>query len=939
MHDSPAATDAADTPDTAVGRRLAVGAALLAAFALVIGTIGPPLFGKGVFLTADTIFYSYPWRAHESPALLDVPHHGPTTDTVDAIYPTRVRFADAARDGDFLGWEPLVVGGTAVGSESTSGVMNPLALPYLLLPGWYAPAAAKALQMAVAIGFTYLFCRRVGATKVPALFAGMAYAGSGFLVMWTNWQQPEVAALIPALFWATERHLQRPAVATAVPIAVALASMLLGGFPAVVGYTLYLLAGYVAIRLFADRGRPAISRVTVGAGAGAGLIAGVLLAAAVLVPFAISMGDLALGDRQEGPGDNLGVATLLTTVAPEALGLSTRGPDADYFGTRNQVEGISFVGATTVLGAFAALCLPAPRAMPRGARAALAAATVCVGWATFAGGPPLRLLQYLPVFSDNYIGRTRSVLGFTVAVLAALGLQALLERRSPADHRAWMAAGSVVAVAGALAALVGWRALGAARTAQRTDVLQSGLVLPVVVAIAALALLALIRFAPRRVPLVGLVGLSALLAAESLRFAVPLLPNEDRSHLYPTTPGLEFLAAHQGSDRVAPEGFTLFGNAAALHDIRSITGHTFNATTWMEALIAADAASFDRSPTYAALRGDEDVMRSPVLDRLGVRWFAATPQQIPPGRREDHGLGHASCDRPVELSGPVTVTLPAGDGIRGVMVHTCGVTELPAGASVTAEVRSGRRAASGRLRFTDGSVPAQQLSLAVPAEEIDGDTSLTLALDDADGRALHLATTPSGSVGLELVRRVDDGMALRFADDLRIYERTTALPRIRWAGRSVVVADPEARLSRLSGGGVDPDTVVLSEPGADDHHDAPGTPAEIAIVTDSPGSIDLAVAAERPGFVVVADALQTDWTVTVDGSSARLFEADHAGVAVEVPAGSHEVALRYAPRGQRAGLALSSFTAAGMVSAVAWERRRRRLPGDGRRHRVLTMKR
>ena len=51
---------------------------------------------------------------------------------------------------------------------------------------------------------------------------------------------------------------------------------------------------------------------------------------------------------------------------------------------------------------------------------------------------------------------------------------------------------------------------------------------------------------------------------------------------------------------------------------------------------------------------------------------------------------------------------------------------------------------------------------------------------------------------------------LAYAGDLRIYERTNALPRIHWAGRSVVVEDKDERLDRLASGSVPSDTVVLS---------------------------------------------------------------------------------------------------------------------------------
>jgi hypothetical protein len=916
-------SDSSEAAPTPRAHHLALVATLVAAGALVLGTIGPPLFGQGVFLTDDTIFYAYPWRALESPAALDVQDHGPTTDTVDVVYPTRATFGDAARAGDFLAWDPLVAGGMAVGSESTSGVLNPFAWLFVLLPAWYAPAAIKLGVMAAALGFTYLFCRRVGTTRIPALFAGMAYAGSGFVVMWTNWYHPEVAALIPALFWATERYLQRPGVRAAVPIALSLSAMLVAGFPAVVGFALYVLAGYVVLRLVASRDRSVRRRIAVAGGAGAGVVAGVLLVAAVVLPFASHLGDLDLSAREETPDRNLGLASLVTGVAPTALGLSSNGPDAHYFGPHNQVEAISFVGATTALAAVIALCLAAPRAMPPGVRGAMAAAAVGLGAATFAGGFPLRLLQQLPVFSDNFIGRTRSILGFTVAVLAALGLQAVMERRSPVGRRGWLMVGIVAATTAAVAALAGVRALDLARHAQRTGVLRSGLVLPLVVGAATVALLVVVWSGRASLRVAGLCGIAALLVVESLRLSLPLLPNEDRDHLYPTTSGIEFLDRHLGGDRVAPEGFTLFGTAATLYGIRTVSGHTFYATTWKQALLAADPDAFDRSPTYPALRGDARVMTSPMLDRLGVRWFAASAVHPPPGRVEDHGLRGATCERPVVLSSTQVVTLAAGDGLRGLVVQPCGSTPPATGSALRIQVDAAGGSAVGRERFTGTVTAAQPLSVAVPAEELHGhgDARVTLALEGADRRSLPLATTPTGELAFEAIRPTADHLRLAFADDLRIYERTAALPRIRWAGRAIVITDPDRRLARLASGTVDPDTVVLSDPPGEGDAAArpPGagaTEASVTVTSDAEAAIRVTVDADGPGHLVVADALQKDWVATIDGSPAPLVAADHAGVAVDVPAGRHDVALRYRPRRQRLGLAISSSTAVALLAAL-----------------------
>jgi uncharacterized membrane protein YfhO len=92
------------------------------------------------------------------------------------------------------------------------------------------------------------------------------------------------------------------------------------------------------------------------------------------------------------------------------------------------------------------------------------------------------------------------------------------------------------------------------------------------------------------------------------------------------------------------------------------------------------------------------------------------------------------------------------------------------------------------------------------------------------------------------------------------------------------------------------------------------------------------VDARGDGYLVVADALQQGWVGEVDGEPADLVDADHAGVAVHVPAGRHEVTLRYAPPGQRAGVAVSAASAAGIAAAWIWgDRLIRRL---GRRQRA-----
>jgi hypothetical protein len=49
--------------------------------------------------------------------------------------------------------------------------------------------------------------------------------------------------------------------------------------------------------------------------------------------------------------------------------------------------------------------------------------------------------------------------------------------------------------------------------------------------------------------------------------------------MYPTTPGIDVLAARAGHDRIAPQDLTLQGSATTVYGLRSATGHGFYSPT------------------------------------------------------------------------------------------------------------------------------------------------------------------------------------------------------------------------------------------------------------------------------------------------------------------------------------------------------------------------
>lgn len=131
--------------------------------------------------------------------------------------------------------------------------------------------------------------------------------------------------------------------------------------------------------------------------------------------------------------------------------------------------------------------------------------------------------------------------------------------------------------------------------------------------------------------------------------------------------------------------------------------------------------------------------------------------------------------------------------------------------------------------------------------------------------------------------------------------------------------DDKAALAKLASRDWKPfDKIILplgnsvSDPGG---HGFCGT---VEIIESRPGRVCLKVNAETPGFLRAADKYDPDWKAYVDGAPAEMLRADFIFQAVYIPAGSHQVELRYRPENrflpaQFAGMAVVAIAAIGLI--------------------------
>jgi Bacterial membrane protein YfhO len=141
------------------------------------------------------------------------------------------------------------------------------------------------------------------------------------------------------------------------------------------------------------------------------------------------------------------------------------------------------------------------------------------------------------------------------------------------------------------------------------------------------------------------------------------------------------------------------------------------------------------------------------------------------------------------------------------------------------------------------------------------------------------------------------------AEPIRVFAVPDPLPRA-YVVSGVRVADGEAAEQTLVAAAFDPRREVVLPEGAPA---PPGTPGTARMLEHRADRVRLAVDAPAPGYLVLADTYAAAWKATVDDRPAPVLRANVAFRAVPVPAGRHDVEMRYRPGSVTAGLVLSAL--------------------------------
>ncbi len=894
-------------------------------------------------------------------------------DLENFYHPVLLYLVHSLRQGVFPLWAPEMFAGFPFSADGSHGVLYPLNWLALVLPAESAAMWLIAARSALTSLFTYAFARSLGMSVSASLLTAIVYTFSGSSVgHWIHLSVGHSALTLPLGLLAVEkahRAAGHRAVLWLLLAALAVGLLWLGLHPQVALISTLAIACYGAFRELADGGQRPWPRGLVRLALGSAGVAApaVGLAAGQLWPM-LELGSFS--PRAHGLPYSLAATYALpphnfaTFFWPYAFVT----PGGFDWGLTNRWETAVYVGTLTLVLAGLAL-------VGRRDRHVFFWATTAVLGLWIALGPYIPLnLHYLlyqtPLFASfRAPARFAQLADLGLAIMAGYGLDLLRQPSALPALRRWAARYAVALMAlaaGGVAAVVAlawkpeiiqrllprlyltwprvanWRAEQIWPAVQETWsflnprwLIWTGFLLAGAVAI----------LAWRRSPTRG--GWSwwctLLITVDLLLFAAPFWDAKPLATLAkPSAPTLQYVLERAGHDRVISlPGSHSEPNRFIPYGVRDVNTY--------------GPLSSQRYQEYLALakRGDNRL-----LDLLGVRWVLAPlasrlPSELE-GVRFDLRLPLA-----VVSSRPTAPTpafkLAAPFPTRSI--------RLVARMSNAAAIADGQAVAEIVLRSADGSSLALPLQAGIHLAEMDAtrvDVQPNLAHQpcriaarettvDAAGRRFDRLTyfgqialpTPPFPVselafrgptadvrvevfGLSLVG--PDGTILpsdgltnaRFVERLRddttrVLENRHAVPRVFLASRAAVMAPDSRLLYTMADQMADPTTLIyLEEPVDPALLAGTGASGTARIVSEEPTHLEIAVAADRPSLLFVADPYYPGWQATVDGRPTPLLRADYIFRAVAVPAGSHLVALTFEPHSARWGLALSAFTLAFM---------------------------
>ena len=580
------------------------------------------LTGQSVLIGGDILKTLPPWftGGPMTPA-----RNASLSDPASQFVPWLTLVRSAYAHGTLPLWNQTAFSGAPLLADDQSApfsLFTVLALPFTPAVGYSLAMLAK---LAIAASGVFLWLRQLGTRRLAAIVAGVVFATSSFMAVWLGHPQTAVAALFPWIFASVEWYLHSRGTRALVAVAAAVALQFLAGHAEATLDLGALLVFYSLVRVVAQ-GRTAW---VAGASLVAAGVAGTALAGAQLIPFAAELHNsslLATRAASQAGAAHLPLKALATWLIPNGLG--NPAIDGAVGRAPNYLESAGFVGIGALCLAVLAPFLAWSR--HRSVVVALVVSTLALVGVIYGVLSPI--VVHLPLFSSANSVRLVVDLCLALAMLAGLGLDALIEwssRWKPPTVVPLTALGLGLM---AVAAVAGLGFVLAAKGGAVDGLLprihgQIGFwaVVALVSALAAVTLIGSMFAGAPHMPAAA--GLAVLALVEGSIFAGPFQPQVPAVEVPPASSAIVWLQSHQGESAIAAAGLMLIPDTSAYYGLHDVRGVDLTIDPRVRLYWSHADPGYTDSAFYTVLSkpGTE------WLAAAGVRYFLSEPGAGPPG--------------------------------------------------------------------------------------------------------------------------------------------------------------------------------------------------------------------------------------------------------------------------------------------------------------------
>ncbi|MDP3983142.1 MAG: hypothetical protein Q8Q65_03645, partial [bacterium] len=343
------------------------------------------------------------------------------TDPVRQQYPWRELSVSIMQKGELPLWNPYQMAGTPLLGNLQSAALYPLNILYWLMPFQVAWTALVILQPLLASLFMYLYLKEMKILKVSAIFGATIFAFSGFFVAWLEWNTIlHVILWLPLLLLALEKLRVKLSLLWSTIFIFALSSSFLAGHLQVFFYVSLVLMAYLVTILYRSKSKGKL----------------VLLLSALCSLFAVVTSlqwiqfvkfylqsareiDQALWQRE---GWFIPAKHLVQFIVPDFFGNPAT---LNYWGVWNYGEFIGYVGIAGLVFALLAIIY-------RKDKKTFFYTGLLIGSILFATNNVVAQLPFrlgIPLIGTSQPTRLLAIMDFSLAVLAAFGMDFLLRRQ------------------------------------------------------------------------------------------------------------------------------------------------------------------------------------------------------------------------------------------------------------------------------------------------------------------------------------------------------------------------------------------------------------------------------------------------------------------------------------------------------------------------------